>query len=113
VSGLVAEVSHSVFGRGIRLTDERWTHITDGHREMADQRRAVLDVLAAPAEIREGNSGELLAIGEEADGKRLIVVYREGDQDGYVITAFLTSRRRSYANRRILWQRPPQPNTSS
>jgi hypothetical protein len=62
----------------IRLTDERWAHISDEH-------------------------GELLAAREIDAGKWLVVVYRELGHDGFVITAFLTRRLASLERRKQLW----------
>jgi len=48
-------------------------------------------------------AGELLATKEAELGKWLVVVYRELDRDGFVITAFLTRRIASLERRRQLW----------
>ena len=45
----------------IRLTDERWQHITRGHPEMIDQVDKVLQTVSKPDKIQLGDSGELLA----------------------------------------------------
>ncbi|OQB26813.1 MAG: hypothetical protein BWY13_00271 [Euryarchaeota archaeon ADurb.Bin190] len=45
--------------------------------------------------IYEGNSGELLAAKKIHADKYLVVVYKEiSEKDGFVITAFLSSRRK-------------------
>jgi len=90
-------------GIPIRLPDERWTHIVDEHGELDGLRQDVLDTVAQPARILAGGAGELLAIREVEVGKWLVVVYRESGDDGFVITAFLTSRIRSLNRRRQLW----------
>ena len=48
-------------------------------------------------------TGELLAIKEVEPGKDIVVVYRELEHDGFVITAFLTRRRKSFDRRPQLW----------
>jgi hypothetical protein len=51
----------------------------------------------------EGGAEELLAVREVEVGKWLIVVYRELQDDGFIITAFLTRRARSLERRRMVW----------
>jgi hypothetical protein len=87
----------------IRLTDERWAHITENHCEMAGLRIEVLEAVAEPEMVLAGNAGELLAVKEHAPGRWIVVVYREAAADGFVITAFATSRVRWMERRRRLW----------
>ena len=75
----------------IRLTDERWIHITEEHCELAGMRLEVLETIANPFRILEGGDGELLSIREIEKDKFLVVVYRELNHDGCIITAFLGS----------------------
>jgi len=87
----------------IRLSDERWSHITEEHCEMAGLRYDVLDTLENPEKILEGNQNAQLAVGQMSDGKYIVVIYRELNGGGFVITAFLT-RKMQYLNRRKqLW----------
>ncbi len=90
-------------GVTIRLTDERWTHITEEHGELAGLRAEVLETIFKPERILAGGDGELLALRELEQGKFLVVVCRELADDGFVITAFLTRRVRSLAKRKQLW----------
>src|SRR5436189_225390 len=90
-------------GARIRLTDERWTHITEEHCELAGLRTEVLDTLTNPVRILAGGTGELLACREIEAGKCLVVVYREAQVDGFVITAFVTRRIASLNRRKQLW----------
>jgi hypothetical protein len=90
----------SVYGVPIRLTDERWAHITEEHSEMAGLRLDVLETVARPQRVLAGGADELLAIREIDVGKYLVAVYRELNGDGFIITAFLT-RRISSLNRRL------------
>ena len=87
----------------IRLTDERWTHISEQHGELLDMRVQVLRAVADPVRILAGNAGEQLALSEVETGKWLIVIYRELEKDGFIITAFLTRRIRSLNKRQQLW----------
>lgn len=93
-------------GAAIRLTDERWFHITEEHSEMAGQYFEVLETVQEPDTIYEGSAGELLAVKEIRPNKRMVVVYRElSPDDGFVITAFVTKRIRSIERRIKLWPR--------
>ena len=87
----------------IRLTDERWAHIAEEHCELAGLRSEVLETVLLPERILVGGEGELIAIRKMGQGKHLVVVYREQEDDGFIITAFLTSKARSLAKRRQIW----------
>ena len=87
----------------IRLTDERWAHITEEHCELAGTRLEVLEAIENPSRILAGGEEELLAIQETEKGKFLVVVYRELNNDGFIITAFLTRRIKSLNRRKQIW----------
>lgn len=87
----------------IRLTDERWVHITEEHAELAGYRREVLETISEPERILAGNAGELLTVRAQQDSKLMVVVYRELPADGFVITAFLTRRAASLNRRTQIW----------
>ena len=90
-------------GVPIRLTDERWSHITEEHCELAGLRSEVLDAVVRPERILLGGDGEHLAIRVMEEDKHLVVIYREGTDDGFIITAFVTRRVRSLVKRRQVW----------
>lgn len=90
-------------GISIRLPDERWEHILTGHGELADRQQDVLDTVAEPDRVLAGGKGELLAVREIETGKWLVVVYRELDDDGFVITAFMTRRAQGLDRRMQQW----------
>jgi hypothetical protein len=98
---------HSVTGSAIRLTAERWAHIVDTHCELAGLREELLETIARPDRGLAGGEGEQLAVREIEPGKWLVVVYREHQSEGFVITAFLTRRYRSLDRRQQLWPSPP------
>jgi hypothetical protein len=87
----------------IRLTDERWTHIVEEHCELAGLRLEVLETVANPSRIIEGMQGELLAVQKIHMDKHLVVVYREFENDGFIITACITSKTKSLNRRDQLW----------
>ncbi len=90
-------------GVAIRLTDERWAHITDGHGELIGLREDVLEAVSSPDRVLLGGDGELMAVRKMENGKHLAVVYREQGDDGFIITALLTRRIRSLDKRRQVW----------
>ncbi|MEM2133874.1 MAG: PBECR2 nuclease fold domain-containing protein [Candidatus Jordarchaeaceae archaeon] len=88
----------------IRLSEERWFHITEEHSEMAGYYYEVLESLEEPDAIYEGRAGECLAVKKLEKGKYLVVIYREvSKDDGFIITAFLTRRKRQFEKRRRIW----------
>lgn len=48
-------------GLAIRLTDERWAHITEEHCELAGLRSTVLETVSHPDRVLLGGDGEILA----------------------------------------------------
>ncbi len=64
----------------------------------------VLETVQHPDAVYSGKREERLAVKEIEAGKFLVVVYREtGDDDGFVITAFFTRRRRVFERRERVW----------
>jgi hypothetical protein len=90
----------------VRLTEERWLHITEEHSEMAGYYFDVLETVEAPDAIYKGKAGECIAVRELEKDKYVVVVYRElSKEDGFVVTAFLTRRRKQLERRRKIWPR--------
>jgi hypothetical protein len=94
----------------IKLTTERWLHITESHDYMAGYFHNVLETINDPAYVVAGKKEELLAIKfykkTHISHKYLICCYREKNKKGFVITAFMTSKIDSILKRRkILWRR--------
>jgi hypothetical protein len=98
-------IDHVVSKNGypIRLTAERWTHITEEHCELAGLRAEVLETVLRPERILLGGDEELIALRALEQGKHLVVVDRERAGDGFIITAFVTRRMRSLSKRRQVW----------
>lgn len=102
------EIVRSRDGVPVRLTDERWNHIEQNHPEVGSMRQEVLEAVADPDLIQEGDSGELLAIrsyeSTPLTSKHLVVPYREASaEDGFILTAYLTSR--PSTSRTVKWKR--------
>jgi hypothetical protein len=90
-------------GITVRLPDERWEHIVERHDTLADKQQFVLDTISNPDRILAGNEGALMAVREIEPDRWLVVVYREENEDGFVITAFPTRRINSLNRKQQLW----------
>jgi len=94
----------SVNGVPIRLTDERWNHITESHCELAGHYFDVLECLKEPDAVFQGRFGEVIALKHMGKDKYIAVVYIElKKNDGFVITAFLTKKKGHFERRKKLW----------
>ena len=72
----------------IRLTDERWNHIIDGHVDLFNYRDGILHVIEEPEAIYRGRRGSLIAVRSYGRRGFLAVFYREVSRlDGFVVTA--------------------------
>lgn len=90
----------------IRLTSERWQHITIGHPEIANYYWEILEVIEKPDMIYEGNNDANIAIKklQEENDKFVVVVYKEvSANDGFVITAYFSNKRQEFQKKKILW----------
>lgn len=96
-------------GIPIRLTHERWSHIVESHDYMAGLLDLVVETLADPDAVVSGVQGELLALKRYdrtvIGPKHVVVAYREHERDGFVVTAFMTSKADKLMNRGLQWQR--------
>ncbi len=85
----------SVHGNPIRITATQWAHVTEAHDYMAGNLDLVAETLAEPSRVIAGEHGGLLALRDYQETnisrKTAVVVYRDAP-DGFLITAFLTSR---------------------
>ncbi len=65
----------------------------------------VIETVEEPEAIYVGKTGECIAVRQIEKGKCIVVIYREmGKEDGFVITAFLTRRKKQIERRRKIWQ---------
>ncbi len=102
------KIVKSVNGVPIRLTAERLEHIERRHPEMSGEEDRILETLASPDYVQEGDSETLIAIKHfdktPLTNKYCATVYRElGEEDGFVLTAYLSSRPASW--RKLIWKR--------
>jgi hypothetical protein len=68
-------------------------------------RLEVLEAVSYPDRVIARNYGALMAVRETTPGKHLIVVYSESENDGFIITAFLTRRVNSLNLTTPIWPR--------
>ena len=99
----MTDASNSVTGALIWLTAERWVHIVGEHPELTGLKADVLETVRNPDRIVAGNANELLAIKEYMPGNWLVVAYRELNGDGFIITAYSTSKMAWLRRKRQLW----------
>ncbi len=91
----------------IRLTEERWRHISTGHPEVAGYYYEILETIENPQSIYQGNRDELIAVSvkQEPTNKFIVVVYKEIDStDGFVITAYISNKEDQFEKKKILWK---------
>lgn len=91
----------------IRLTTERWQHISIGHPEIASFYYEILETVENPQVIYEGNQGGVIAVSfkYEPSDKFIVVVYREiSPADGFIITAYLSNKEQKFDKKKIVWK---------
>ena len=93
----------------IRLTTERWLHITLGHPEIADYYYEILETIEDPELIYQGDKDAKIAIRKFQDrvDKFVVVVYKEINlKDGFIITAYFSNNKQEFKKKEILWKQP-------
>jgi hypothetical protein len=91
----------------IRLSAERWKHISTGHPEIAAYYFEILETVENPVVIYGGQFEGLIAIGAEIipDRKFIVVIYKElSDSDGFIITAYISNRKQKFEKKEIIWK---------
>jgi hypothetical protein len=91
----------------VRLTEERWHHISTGHPEIADYYFEILETIENPTVLYKGVYGELIAIGKklEQTNKFIVAIYKEIDlNDGFIITAYLSNKEQKFDKKKVLWE---------
>jgi hypothetical protein len=85
----------SVLGHTIRITAYQWAHVTEAHDYMSGNMDKILETLSEPDFVIAGSRGESLALRHYAStnitSKTAVVIYRD-EEDGFLITAFFTSK---------------------
>ena len=75
-------IARSIEGYEIRLTDERWLHISIGHPEVADLYYEILQTITEPNAVYAGSQAELIAVRkinelEKTESNQTIFLIRE------------------------------------
>ena len=103
---MILATTKSKNGVLIRLTDERWGHIINMHEEISIRDiNEVLNVVKNPSAILEGDVGEVLATSKSGKNRWLVVAYKEEGDDGFIITAYVTTDFRWLFKKKIIWTR--------
>ena len=94
----------------IRLTDERWSHITTSHTDMEDNKDLLLKTVEKPDMILKGVSDDLRAVRffqkTHLGPKYLMAAYKEiSHKEGFIITAYKTSKIDKIVKRGVLWKK--------
>ncbi|MCZ6633434.1 MAG: hypothetical protein O7G87_08520 [bacterium] len=108
---IVLSTVPSINRRTIRLTYRQWVHITESHDYMVGNREKVLETIADPDQLIGGDFGETIALRHYSrtniTEKTCVVIYRD-EMDGFIITAFMTSRSDKISRKgNVSWKRPP------
>lgn len=90
--------------RKIRLTGERLNHILTNHPEMVEFILDIPKVIEEPDIIFQGRKQEYIAV-RGSNHYFLVVIYKEGKDDGFVITAFRTRSIAYLLKRKIVWKK--------
>lgn len=103
----VLHTAPSVHGHLIRVTARQWAHVTEAHDYMSGNMDKVLETLAEPERVIAGPRGESLALRNyertSITRKTSVVVYRD-ELDGFLITAFFTSKPEKIEQKgHVLW----------
>jgi len=98
-------------GNRIRISYRQWAHVVENHDYMSGNLDKVLETISDPDLVLRGHRGETFALRQyertNITRKTCVVIYRDAE-DGFLITAFLTSKLRKIQQRlEVLWSRYP------
>jgi len=96
-------------GKEIRLTAERWAHIVESHDYMAGNQDMVFETLESPDIIVIGIKNEFIAVKHyvktSISEKHVVVIYKEEENGGFFITAFMTSKPEKVIKKGVIWRK--------
>lgn len=85
--------------------------MVESHDYMAGNLDLVVETIEDPDSIVAGRGGEFIALRHydttSISEKSVVAVYREFTDDGFLITAFMTSHPETILREGVLWQKPP------
>ncbi len=106
--GTELRAARSREGSTVRITSERWAHITESHDYMAGYLDHVIETIEYPDWLVKGWTDEIIALKlypvSPVREKYLVVIYKD-HPDGFVITAFMTSKHETIVKRGIIWEK--------
>jgi hypothetical protein len=88
----------------VRLTAERWKHIVENHDDLAGYYDMVLKTVEDSDYVIKGYKDALIALMEVSEKKYLAVVYKEFNNDGFIITAYFTKKIK-LEDEEIVWKK--------
>lgn len=92
----------------IRLTYKQWVHILESHDYMAGNSELVMETVEDPDYIVSGWTDELVALkhyGKTSISEKYVVVVYKENQEGFIITAFMTSKEDKILRRGVIWEK--------
>lgn len=94
----------------IRLTEERWKHITISHIDMEGNQKSLQETVQDPDIILRGVLDEVRAVKffqkTHLGPKYLVAAYKEVDnEEGFILTAYKASKINKIKRRGIIWGR--------
>jgi hypothetical protein len=96
-------------GKEIRLTAERWSHIVESHDYMAGNQDLVFETIEDPDIMVSPGDNEFIAIKHYAktsiSEKHVVIIYKEDEKEGFVITAFMTSKAEKIFKKGSVWKK--------
>jgi hypothetical protein len=100
------DVATSINGVPIRLTDERWQHIITNRNNLRRLKPEVPRTISDPDTVFQWVDRSSVAHSAGIMGKTMVVVYGQvSDADGFVITAWLTSKPQKAGRGTVVWTR--------
>jgi len=103
----------SVLGKKIRTSEPYWEHIVrDKHGELAERLPDALETLRSPDEVyRQGEASDVYLYYRLINRFTLCVVTRHLNGDGFIITAYLTTKKKRKGIQ--VWFKTTTSNSSS
>ncbi len=89
----------------VRLTDERWEHIVLLHPNLSQKQGRILATVQNPDSVLKGSAGELLALSKVSKRRYIVVIYKETQNDGFIITAYETTDTKWLFKKKSIWNK--------
>lgn len=104
----VIAATRSISGKNISRTLKQWFHIIESHDYMSGNTAKILETVNSPDYIVKGFKGELIALKHyfktKLGEKYCVVIFKE-NENGFIITAFFTSKHEKILKRGVMWQK--------